>query len=157
MSERKHSTTQLLAAFAAVYFIWGSTYLFIRYAIQTLPPFLMASGRFLFGGVLLYGWSRWKGAPAGSSLGWRRAFILGALLFLFGNAYAQKTVAIVDTVDQEFFSFDKIDQLKDPNNNFTFEQISSAAFDSQFTSSGQATPMIHELNTTYWFRIKIKH
>ena len=85
MSERKHSTTQLLAAFAAVYFIWGSTYLFIRYAIQTLPPFLMASGRFLFGGALLYGWSRWKGAPAASSLGWRRAFILGALLFLFGN------------------------------------------------------------------------
>jgi drug/metabolite transporter (DMT)-like permease len=83
--ERRPSTTQLLAAFAAVYFIWGSTYLFIRYAIQTIPPFLMASGRFLCGGMLLYGWSRWEGTPPATSPGWRHAFILGGLLFLFGN------------------------------------------------------------------------
>ena len=54
---------KLLAAFAAVYVIWGSTYLAIRFAIDTLPPFLMAGVRFLIAGAVLYGWARLHGAP----------------------------------------------------------------------------------------------
>ena len=54
----------VIAAFAAVYIIWGSTYLAIRFAIETLPPFLMAGTRFLIAGVLLHAWGRLRGDPA---------------------------------------------------------------------------------------------
>ena len=46
----------IIAAFAAVYFIWGSTYLVNYWAIATIPPFLMSGSRFLFAGMLLYAW-----------------------------------------------------------------------------------------------------
>src|SRR4051812_43677468 len=81
----------LLAAFAAVYLIWGSTYLGIKYAIETIPPFLMAGSRFLLAGAVLYLWARIgpktpetareRPLPAH----WRTAAIVGALLFLCGN------------------------------------------------------------------------
>ena len=48
------SPALVIAAFATVYLVWGSTYLAIRFAIETMPPFLMASARFLTAGVLLY-------------------------------------------------------------------------------------------------------
>lgn len=75
----------LLAAFAAVYLIWGSTYLAIRYAIETLPPFLMAAARFLAAGGVLYAWVRLRGTPAPTRVHWRSALIVGALLLLVGN------------------------------------------------------------------------
>ncbi len=75
----------VLAAFAAVYLIWGSTYLGIRLAIDSLPPFLMAGSRFLLAGALLYGFMRWKGAPRPGWAEWRSAAIIGALLLLAGN------------------------------------------------------------------------
>src|SRR5256884_9027098 len=48
----------VIAAFAAIYLIWGSTYLGIRFAVETLPPFLMGGARFLTAGLLLYVWLR---------------------------------------------------------------------------------------------------
>jgi drug/metabolite transporter (DMT)-like permease len=72
-------------ALGAVYLIWGSTYLAIRFAIETIPPFLMAGARYLTAGVLLYGWSRLRGAPRPSLAQWRPAAIIGALLLLAGN------------------------------------------------------------------------
>jgi drug/metabolite transporter (DMT)-like permease len=76
----------LLTAFAIVYVIWGSTFLAILFAIQTLPPFLMASARFLVAGSLLYAWSRLvNGAAAPSWENWRATAIVGALLLLGGN------------------------------------------------------------------------
>ncbi|HZI63839.1 MAG TPA: EamA family transporter, partial [Thermoanaerobaculia bacterium] len=77
--------TRLLAAFAAVYVIWGSTYLAILYAIETLPPFLMAGARFLVAGAVLYGWARLRGVPRPRGLHWRSAAIVGAFLLLGGN------------------------------------------------------------------------
>ena len=50
------SRAQLIAAFAAVYLIWGSTFLAIRYAIETMPPLLMAGVRFIIAGAMLYAW-----------------------------------------------------------------------------------------------------
>jgi drug/metabolite transporter (DMT)-like permease len=85
MPEIKATTAKLVTAFAAVYLIWGSTYLAIRYAIETLPPLLMASARFLAGGSILYFWSRMQGAPAGSRKSWKDAFIIGMMLLFFGN------------------------------------------------------------------------
>jgi drug/metabolite transporter (DMT)-like permease len=79
------SNAKLLTAFATVYLIWGSTFLAIRYAIDTVPPFVMAAIRFLLAGGLLYGWSRLRGAPAPKLGQWKPAFILGSLLFLQGN------------------------------------------------------------------------
>lgn len=76
----------LLSAFAIVYVIWGSTFLAILFAIQTLPPFLMASTRFLVAGSLLYAWSRLvNGAAPPNWANWRATAIVGALLLLGGN------------------------------------------------------------------------
>jgi len=76
---------QLLLAFAAVYVIWGSTYLAIRFAIETLPPFLMAGVRFLIAGSILYGWMRLRGTPRPTKAEWRSTAIIGALLLAGGN------------------------------------------------------------------------
>lgn len=77
--------SRLLAAFAAVYLIWGSTYLAIRYAIETIPPFTMAGTRFLLAGGILVGWARLRGAAWPTLVHWRAAAWIGALLLLGGN------------------------------------------------------------------------
>lgn len=83
---RKHaSRAQIIAAFASIYLVWGSTYLAIRYAVQTIPPFLMGGVRFVVSGALLYAWSRFRGAGRPTRLHWRNAIVAGALLLLGGN------------------------------------------------------------------------
>ena len=72
-------------SFAAIYVVWGSTYLAIRVVVEAFPPFLAAGARFLVAGALLYGWSRWRGVPAPAGRLWLPAFLLGGLFFLFGN------------------------------------------------------------------------
>ena len=79
------SLPAVLAAFAAVYFIWGSTYLGIRFAIETIPPFLMAAVRFLAAGAILFGWSTLRGAGFPTWIQWRSALIIGVLLLASGN------------------------------------------------------------------------
>lgn len=79
------SRVKILIAFFAIYTIWGSTYLFIRFGVETLPPFLMAGGRFLVAGTAMYVWMRWRGVPAPTAPQWRSAAIIGAMLLLFGN------------------------------------------------------------------------
>lgn len=79
------SRARILAAFAAVYVIWGSTYLGIRVAIDSIPPFLMAGARFLVAGGILYAWMRSRGAPAPSRRQWTTAAIVGGFLLLGGN------------------------------------------------------------------------
>ena len=69
----------------AIYLIWGSTYLAIRFAIETIPPFLMASARFLIPGFLLYFWRRAAGDPKPSLLEWRSTIVIGILLLVGGN------------------------------------------------------------------------
>ncbi len=73
------------AAFAAIYLIWGSTYLAIRFAIQTIPPFLMAGTRFILAGGILYGLSRLRGDPQPARIHWRSTAIVGGLMLLGGN------------------------------------------------------------------------
>lgn len=78
---------RIVMAFAAVYLIWGSTYLTIRLAIDTLPPFLMAGSRFLIAGLILFAIT-WRRRGARERLTWRQwrsAFIIGACLLLAGN------------------------------------------------------------------------
>ena len=76
---------RVVAAFGAVYVIWGSTYLAIRFAIETLPPFVMAGTRFLVAGILLHAWARLRGAPPPARSHWGPAIVLGALFLLLGN------------------------------------------------------------------------
>lgn len=86
---------KLILAFAAIYLIWGSTYLAIRFAVDSLPPFLMAGTRFLSAGVILF-FSTRRGRPAALTLvHWRSAAIVGGLLFLGGNgllSWAEQSV-----------------------------------------------------------------
>lgn len=77
--------TKVVLAFAAVYLIWGSTYLAIKVAIETLPPFFMASLRFLIAGSLLYALATLRGARRPSREHWGASFIVGALLLVGGN------------------------------------------------------------------------
>lgn len=78
-------TWRVVLAFAAVYLIWGSTYLGISIAIKTMPPFLMAGARFLISGVLLYALTAAQGAPRPTRANWKATAIIGALLLMGGN------------------------------------------------------------------------
>ncbi len=75
----------LIGSFAAVYIIWGSTYLAIRYAVDSLPPFLMAGVRFVIAGAILYSFMASRGTAAPKRIHWRSTLIIGALLLLAGN------------------------------------------------------------------------
>lgn len=75
----------VVAAFAAIYLIWGSTYLAIRYAVESIPPFLMAGSRHVAAGVAVFTISRWRGAPAPTRIQWRDAAIAGILMLVIGN------------------------------------------------------------------------
>ncbi len=85
----------MVAAFAAIYLIWGSTYLVIRYAIESIPPFLMIGTRFVFAGIVLWTWARARGAAVGTRREWFTATLVGTLLLFAGNgwiAWAEKFV-----------------------------------------------------------------
>ena len=75
----------MLAAFAAVYLVWGSTYLGIRFAVETLPPFTMAGVRFVVAGGALWAWSRARGAAPLTRPQWTTAAVAGGLMLLGGN------------------------------------------------------------------------
>jgi drug/metabolite transporter (DMT)-like permease len=75
----------LLLAFAAIYLIWGSTYLAIRVAVETMPPFLMAGTRFLIAGTLLLTFLLWRGASWPAARQWRINALIGVFLLLGGN------------------------------------------------------------------------
>ena len=79
------SKLAVVAAFAAVYVIWGSTYLAIRIAVTSVPPFLSAGARFLIAGALAYVWLRARGHPSPTRPEWRAAAVVGLLLLLGGN------------------------------------------------------------------------
>ncbi len=90
------SRAQVLAAFAAVYLVWGSTYLAILFALETLPPFLMAAARFLVSGAAMYAWTRARGAPRPTPANWRATAVVGAFLLVGGNGgvvWAEQRVA----------------------------------------------------------------
>src|SRR6187399_1319470 len=82
----KRNLLLLIAAFAAVYLIWGSTYLAIKYAIETLPTFLMAGIRFTVAGTILFVIARLtRSYETPKPVHWRTALIVGSLLLGIGN------------------------------------------------------------------------
>ncbi len=91
----RHSRAAIVAGFAAIYLVWGSTYLGIRYAVETIPPLLMMAIRHSTAGVLVYAWARARGAAAPTRKQWGYAIVTGAMLFLAGHgalAWAEQKV-----------------------------------------------------------------
>jgi drug/metabolite transporter (DMT)-like permease len=84
-SRPRPSRTRIALAFAAVYVVWGSTYLAILYAIETIPPFLMAATRFLVAGGVLYLWARLTGGARPSKAQLAATAVTGILMLAVGN------------------------------------------------------------------------
>src|SRR5215211_2028272 len=87
--------TKLWLALLALYIVWGSTYLAIRFAVETIPPFMHAALRFLLSGAILYIWRRMAGDEVPTLSNWKATAIVGAALLLGGNglvAWAEQTV-----------------------------------------------------------------
>ena len=85
----------LLLCLAATWLVWGSTYLAIKFALVSFPPFLQMGTRFVFAGVLLMAWMRWRGAPWPDGTQWRNALLVGTLMLgggMGGTAYAEVSV-----------------------------------------------------------------
>lgn len=85
----------VVACLAATWLVWGSTYLAIKYALLSLPPFFQMGSRFLTAGLLLLAWMRWRGAPLPTLRQWRNALLVGTLMLaggMGGTAYAEQTV-----------------------------------------------------------------
>ena len=81
---RRDNRLLIILAFACIYIIWGSTYLAIRYAVETIPPLFVASFRHLIAGALLFGWCLRRGLrPVRQQ--WFASIVLGALFFLIGH------------------------------------------------------------------------
>ncbi len=76
---------RIIVAFAALYLIWGSTFLGIRFAIETIPPFLMAGSRFVLAGMVMFAIAWWQGIGKSSWANWRTSLVIGACLLLAGN------------------------------------------------------------------------
>jgi len=76
---------RLLAAFAAVYVLWGSTYLGIRFSMETLPPFFTQGVRFMTAGAVMYAWARRKGSTKPTRREWAGGLVAGVLLFVCGT------------------------------------------------------------------------
>lgn len=95
-SPTKAPTAMLIAAFATIYLLWGSTYTAIRIVVETLPPFLAAGVRFLIAGGLMLAVLHARGTPLPSRALWRHAAITGTLMLVGGNGlvmWAERTIS----------------------------------------------------------------
>ena len=79
---------RILLAFASIYLVWGSTYLFMRFAVETLPPIALAGVRYLLAGAILYGIARWRAVPEPHRIPWRGHAIVGTLLTVGNGSVA---------------------------------------------------------------------
>jgi drug/metabolite transporter (DMT)-like permease len=87
---------KLILAFLAVYLVWGSTYLAIRFGVESWPPFMMSGLRFMVAGLLLLAWSKYRGEPLPKAGEWLNSLLVGALLITVGNGIvscAERSVA----------------------------------------------------------------
>jgi drug/metabolite transporter (DMT)-like permease len=78
-------TIKKIAAFTIIYVVWGTTYLAIRFAIETIPPFLMAGFRFTLAGLLIFTWSYFRFSEKPTLSDWKKLVIPAILMFVLGN------------------------------------------------------------------------
>lgn len=94
-SKAQVSTLALLLTFGAIYVLWGSTYIFIKWGIETVPPMVLAGSRHLIAGILMYAWIRMRAGERPTRQHWGSATVLGALMLFGGNGgvtWAEQTV-----------------------------------------------------------------
>lgn len=91
------SRTRLVLAFAAVYVLWGSTYVAIKFAVETLPPFTMAGVRFATAGAILFAWTHCTGESGATWRQWRNAAIAGAFMMMASNGLVSWAERRVDS------------------------------------------------------------
>jgi drug/metabolite transporter (DMT)-like permease len=95
-TDRSHFPMLVAASLAATWFVWGSTYLAIKFALVSLPPFLGMGTRFIVAGGILIAWTLARGRSLPTALQWRNAAVVGALMLgggMGGTAYAEQSVA----------------------------------------------------------------
>ena len=88
---------RIIIAFAALYIVWGSTYLGILFAIQSIPPFLMAGARFVLAGLIMFVIARTQGPLKSTWCEWRTSIIVGACLLLGGNGGVTVSEKFIET------------------------------------------------------------
>ena len=96
MTVANRERAKLLGAYAATWIIWGSTFLAIRFGVESIPPFLMAGVRSVAAGGILWSWARMRGDVKPTAPQWRAAAVAGALFFLVGHGglfWAEQRVA----------------------------------------------------------------
>jgi drug/metabolite transporter (DMT)-like permease len=96
VSTRTSKTPMVVLALLAVYVIWGSTYLVMRWAVAEIAPMTMGAIRFTIAGTILYVIARMRGAPAPTARQWKNGAMVGGLLFVGGNglvAIAERSVS----------------------------------------------------------------
>ncbi len=89
-------STLVLACLLATWVVWGSTYLAIKFALISLPPFIQMGSRFIVAGAILLAWMKWRGAKMPTLVEWRNALVVGTLMLgvgMGGVAYSEQTVA----------------------------------------------------------------
>jgi drug/metabolite transporter (DMT)-like permease len=118
---------RIFFAFAAIYVIWGSTYLAILFGISGIPPFLMSAIRFISAGMLLYGWCIYKKGTQATVSDWGKNSICGVLLLFGGTAsitwteqYIPSSVAAIIV---GLYPYGSLFSIK-CNGNYTFRTIS---------------------------------
>jgi drug/metabolite transporter (DMT)-like permease len=87
VSARDTSATGVIAAFAGIYIIWGTTYLAIAFAIRSLPPFISGAGRFIVAAAVMYAWLRWRNPKPLAGVNVPLALFCGVLLSGIGNGF----------------------------------------------------------------------
>ena len=95
MISQQQRRVQIVLAFIAIYFVWGTTYLAIKYAVATIPPFLMMGIRSVFAGLVMYTWGRLRGDANVTRRELPPLLMIGILFFLIGHgalAWAEQTV-----------------------------------------------------------------
>ena len=97
MTHTHPARSHVAIALAALYIIWGSTYLGIRFALEGgFPPFLLGGVRFIIAGGMMYAFLHWRGVPAPTRAQWGNAAMMGVFLLVLGNGMvnlAEKTVS----------------------------------------------------------------
>lgn len=87
----------IIGAFAVIYVIWGSTYVFNYFAIQSIPPFIMGGSRFLVAGTVLFFSARMLKHEKPSLIQWKNAFIIGFMFFAMGVGGVVWAMQFIDT------------------------------------------------------------
>lgn len=113
---------RIAAAYLALCFIWGSTYLAIRYAVETLPPLWMIGVRVLLAGAILHAWNRLRGGARPTARAWRESLVTGGFFFVGGQgclAWAEQTVdssvaSVVSATLPLWLAGMRITPLRDP-------------------------------------------